>query len=107
MPTRQREPNRFAVTRTDLTSLVADDVHTRLGKPVCVVVEIFAVANLPPHVVQAIGRFAGQNDRVMLLLIPTLQEDPILLAGGLIQADDFCVIGGRQLQVRNPDLDMR
>ena len=43
----------------------------------------------------------------MLVLVPALQEDPLGLPFGLDEPDHLGVVGGRELQVGDPDLDVR
>ena len=64
------------------------------------------VGDLPAHVVEAVGRSEGQDQRVVLVLVPALEEDAIRLTGRLVHADDLGVVRGRDLEVGHADLDV-
>ena len=74
--------------------------------PLGVVVEVLELGHLEAHVVQAVGRRLAQHDRVVLVLVPALEEDPVLLVRGLDQAEHLGVVGGAELEVGDPDLDV-
>ena len=81
------------------TVTVIDD--TELGRSV-----VGGVGDLEAKGVQPVGRRVHEHDRVVLVLVPALEEHAVGLPPGLDEPDDLAVIGRGQFEVRHPDLDV-
>ncbi|MEI2821730.1 MAG: hypothetical protein V9E81_16765 [Marmoricola sp.] len=86
---------------------VAPHCHTFGFEPLLVVVEVGRVGHLEAKVVQPVGGLQGQDQRVVLVLIPTLEEHSVGFAGGLNQAHHLGVVRRREFQVGHAQLHMR
>jgi hypothetical protein len=106
MPARHREPDRLSVPGADLP--VGEALHLDPGvrQPGLVDVEVGGLGDLPAHVDQTVGGGERQDDRVVLVLVPALEEDAVRLARRLVHADDLGVVRGRELEVGHADLDV-
>ena len=106
VPGGRLEADRVAPPRPELALAVPlhrdADALDALG----VEVEVLEIGDLEAHVVQAVRRRLAQHDRVVLVLVPALEEDPVLLVRGLDQAEHLGVVRRAQLEVRDPDLDV-
>jgi hypothetical protein len=100
------EPDGLAPARAEFGRGEALDGDPGLLHPGGVIVEVVLFCDLERHVVQAVGGRLAQHHRVVLVLVPALQEHPALFVGDLDEADHLGVVGRAQLQVGNPDLDV-
>jgi hypothetical protein len=85
---------------------VAGDPAAVLLDPPLVQLQVVGVLDLEAHVLQAVGGGIAQDHRVVLVLVPALEEDPLGVPARLQQAEHLGVVGRGQLQVGHPNLDM-
>ena len=71
----------------------AHRLHQGLGRR-----QVVLVLHLEAHVLQTVGRGEAEDHRVVLVLVPALQVDPLGLPVGLDEPEDLGVVGRRQLQ---------
>jgi hypothetical protein len=103
----QHEADGRSVTGGPLVRRVPAHVHARCLQPALVVLEVLDVGDLEAEVVQSVRRLQRQDDAVVLVLVPALEEDPGDVPGRLDHADHLGVVGGGQLEVGDADLDVR
>ena len=106
VPAGQVEADRRAVPGSPLVGGEAAYGDAGRLEPLLVVVEVLGVGDLEAEVVQPVGRLQGEDDAVVLVLVPALQEDPVAVPAGLDHADDLGVVGGGELEIGDPDLDV-
>jgi hypothetical protein len=106
VPGRGLEADRLAVPRGQLAAGVAGHPAAVLLDRPLVGGEIVGVLDLEAHVLQPVGGGVAQDHRVVLVLVPAFEEHPLRLPARLQQPQHLGVVGGGQLQVGDPDLDV-
>jgi hypothetical protein len=106
VPGRGLEADGLAVAWGELAVGVAGDLAAGLLDPALVQLQVVGVLDLEAHVLEAVGGGVAEDHRVVLVLVPALEEDPVGVPARLQQPEDLGVVGGGQLQVGHPDLDM-
>ena len=106
VPGRGLEADRLAVPGGQLAPGVAGHLAALLLDLVLEPGEVIGVLDLEAHVLQAVGGRVAQDHRVVLVLVPALEEDPLGVPARLQQPQHLGVVGGGQLKVGHPDLDM-
>ena len=78
----------------------------RLLEPRLVAVEVVDVGDLEPEVVEPVRGLPGEDDRVVLVLVPTLQEDSVGFPASLDEPHHLDVVSRRQFEVGDADFDV-
>jgi hypothetical protein len=106
VPGRGLEADGLAVPGGQLAPGVAGHPAAVLLDPVLEPLQVVGVLDLEAHVLQAVGGGIAQDHRVVLVLVPALEEHSLGVPARLQQPQHLGVVGGGQLQVGHPDLDM-
>ena len=98
---RSLEPDDLALARAELAGIEALGRDAGGLDPLLILVEVDPVLDLEGHALQPVDGRVAQDDRVVLLLVPSLEEDPLRFPGRLDQAEHLGVVGGGQLEIGN------
>ena len=105
MARRSVETNRRSLTQffAGIDPLHVTAISLKLGFVHLEVVDRFG---LERHVLDAVAIRGREDHRVVILLVPSLQEDLAVLASRLPKSEDFGVVGRAKLKVGSTDFNV-
>ena len=106
MARRRLEPDGGARAWAKLAAGEAIGRDPRVLEDGLIVIEVGLVLEFEPDGICAVGGGIGDDHRVMLVLIPSLEVDLVVGASRLDQTDNLGVIRNAELEIRHPHLDM-
>jgi len=98
------EADGLPMTRRELAARVPRHAAAVLLDRPLELLQVSGVLDLEAHVLEPVGGGVPKDHRVVVVLVPALEEHPLRLASRLQQPEDLGVVGRGQLEVGDPDL---